>query len=75
MIEIYRKSPNEARQGPVPDKHELGRAQWKESPSSTISSRVDQGQGCRHRRRTTIEDDQAEKSKGRPMVKNEESKP
>jgi hypothetical protein len=27
MIEIHRKSPNEARQGPVPTEYEHGRAQ------------------------------------------------
>jgi hypothetical protein len=66
-IEICRKSPSEVRQGPIPDKHKHGRAQSK-GACSTISDRVDQGQGGHHRRRTTTENDQVEKSKGRPMT-------
>jgi hypothetical protein len=61
-IEICLKSPNEARQGPVPNKHEHGRARREEGLSSAISDPVNQGQGCRRRRRTTIKDDQAKKS-------------
>jgi hypothetical protein len=64
MIEIYRKSPNEARQGPVPTEYEHGRAQGEEDPGSAISSRVDQGKGGCHRRAMTAEDDQAKKSEG-----------
>jgi hypothetical protein len=75
MIEIYRKSPKEARQGPVPDKHEYDQARWEEGPDSAISGRVNQGQGGCHKRGVTAEDDQAKKSEGWPMVKNEGSKP
>jgi hypothetical protein len=68
MIEICRKSPNEARQRPVPSKYEHGQAQWEEGPSSAILGRVDQGQGCHHRRRVATEDDQAKKFERWPMV-------
>jgi hypothetical protein len=61
-IEICKKSPNESRHRPVPGEHKPGQAQWEEGPSLTISGRVDQGQGCHHRRRTATEDDQAKKS-------------
>jgi hypothetical protein len=69
MIEFCRKSPDEAREELVPSKHEYGRGRWEESPASVISGRDDQGKrGC-HRRRTTIEDDQAKKSEGWQMSK------
>jgi hypothetical protein len=68
MVEICRESPNEARHGPVLSKHEHGRARWEEGPGLAISGRVDQGEGGRHRRATTVEDYQAQKHKGWPMV-------
>jgi hypothetical protein len=43
MIEIHRKSPNEARQRPIPGEHEHGRARWEEGPGLAILGRVDQG--------------------------------
>jgi hypothetical protein len=57
MIEICRKCPNEALQGPIPSKHEHGRAQWEEGPGSAILGRVNQGKGSRQRRRMATEDD------------------
>jgi hypothetical protein len=69
MIEICRKSPDEARQGPVPDEYEHGRARREEGPRSAISSRDDQGKRVHHRRRTAAEDDQTKKSEGWPMAK------
>jgi hypothetical protein len=69
LIEICKESPNEARQRPVPGKHEHGGIRWEEGPGSTISGRVDQGQGGHHRRRTTAEDDQTKKSEGWLMAK------
>jgi hypothetical protein len=68
-IEICKKSPDEARQGPISCEYEHGRARGEEGPSSAISGRDDQGKGGCHRRRTTAEDDQAKKSEGWPMVK------
>jgi hypothetical protein len=68
MIEIYRKFPNEARQGPVPGKYEYGRARREEGPGSAISGRVDQGQRGHRKRRAATEDDQAKKSERWPMV-------
>jgi hypothetical protein len=56
MIEIYRKSPNEARQGSVPGKYEHGRAQWK-GLGSAILGQVDQWQGGHYRRRMVTKDD------------------
>jgi hypothetical protein len=35
-IEICRESPDEARQGPVPDEYEHGRARGEEGPGSAI---------------------------------------
>jgi hypothetical protein len=64
MIKICGKSPDEARQGPVPDEYEYGRARGEEGPGSAISGRDDQENGGHHRRRTAAEDDQAEKSEG-----------
>jgi hypothetical protein len=68
MIEICRKSPNKARQRPVPHEHEHGQAQWEEGPGLTIIGRVDQGRGGRHRRRAVVKDDQAQKSKRWTML-------
>jgi hypothetical protein len=67
-IEICRKSPNIARQGPIPSKHEHGQARWEEGLGSAMSGRVDQGQGHRHRRGTTTKDDQPKKPEGQPML-------
>jgi hypothetical protein len=64
MIEICRKSPNEARQRPVPGEHEHDQARWEEGLSSAISDQVDQGQRGHHRRGATVEDDQAKRSEG-----------
>jgi hypothetical protein len=68
-IEIYRKSSNEVRQGPIPSKYEHGQAQGEEGSGLVISGRVDQGQGGHHRRRTDAEDDQAQKSEGWAVAK------
>jgi hypothetical protein len=68
MIEIYRKSPDEARQGPVPSEYEHGRARGEEGPGSAILGRDDQWKRGHHRRRMTTEDDQAEKYEGWPKA-------
>jgi hypothetical protein len=60
--------PNEARQRPVLDKYEHGRARWEEGFGSAISGRVDQGQGDHHRRRMDAKDDQVKRPEGWPMA-------
>jgi hypothetical protein len=54
---MCRMSPNIARQGPVPSKHEHGLARWEEGPGLAMSGRVDQGQGRHHRRGMATKDD------------------
>jgi hypothetical protein len=56
-IEIWKKSLDEARQGPVPGKHEHGRAREEEGPGSAISGRDNQREGGHHRRRAATKDD------------------
>jgi hypothetical protein len=75
MIEICRKSPDEARQGPIPGEYEHGRARGWEGPVSAISGWDDQGKRGHHRRRTTAKDVQVEKSEGWPMAKEWGGKP
>jgi hypothetical protein len=65
-LKFAEKSPNEAQQGLVPDEHD--QARWEDGPSSALSGQVNQGQGCRHRRRAATKDDQAKKSERWPMV-------
>jgi hypothetical protein len=68
MIEICRKSLNEAQQRFVPDKHEHARPRWEEGPASTILGQVNKRQGGHHRRTEAGEDDQTKKSERRPML-------
>jgi hypothetical protein len=43
MIEICRKSPNEARQGLIPGKHDHGQARWEEGPNSASQAKSTKG--------------------------------
>jgi hypothetical protein len=72
MIEICRKSPNEAQQGFIPGKPEHGRARWEEDPGSTILGLIDKRQGDRHSRGAATDDDQAKESEGWTMAKERE---
>jgi hypothetical protein len=59
MIEICRESPYEARQGPILDEYEHGRAQREEVHDSAILDLVNQREGDCHRRGKATEDNQA----------------